>query len=46
MFSRGEIPESDKGSLRKINMKDIMGIYLHEVRDIGSKSMLQILECA
>ena len=43
MFSIGEGPRSDKGSLRKMKMKYIIGVYLHELSDIGSKSMLQIL---
>ena len=46
MFSRGEGPKSDKVSLCRINMKRIMRIYLREVSDIGSKSMLQRLLCA
>ena len=43
MFSRGEGPKSDKDSLHRMNMKEIMKIYLREVSDIGSKSMLQKL---
>ena len=37
MFSRGEGPKSDKGSLRRMKIKDIMRIYLREVSDIGCK---------
>ena len=43
MFSRGVAPKIDKGFLRRMKMKEIMRIYLREVSDIGSKSMLQIL---
>ena len=43
MFSRGEEPKIDKGSLRMMNMKEIIRIYLHAVSDIGIKSMLQRL---
>ena len=43
IFSRGEGPKIDKGSLRRMNMKEIMRIYLLEVSDIGSKSMMQVL---
>ena len=41
MFSRGEIPKSDKGSLRRMNMKEIIRMFLREVSDFGSKSMLK-----
>ena len=41
MFSRGEIPKSDKGSLRRMNMKEIMRMFFCEVSDFGSKSMLK-----
>ena len=43
MLSRGEGPRSDKGSLRRMNVNEMMRIYLCEVSDIGSKSMLQRL---
>ena len=43
IFSRGEGPKIDKGYLRRMNMKEIMRIYLLEVSDIGSKSMMQVL---
>ena len=46
MFSRGEGLKSDKGSLHRMKIKDIMRIYLREVSDIGCRIMLQILECA
>ena len=41
MFRRGEVPQNDKGSHLRINMKGIMIIYLHEVSDIRSETMLQ-----
>ena len=43
MFSRGEVTKSDKGSIPRMNMKEIMRIYLCEVGDIVSESMLQRL---
>ena len=41
IYSRDEGPKSDKGYIRRMNMKKIMRIYLREVSDIGSKTMLQ-----
>ena len=46
MFRRGEGPKNDKCSLRRISIKEKMRIYLREVSDIGSKTMLQRLQCA
>ena len=45
IFGRGEGPRSGKGCLCKMNTKEILRIYLCEVGDIVSKSMLQILLC-
>ena len=45
MFSRDEGTKSDKGSILRISTKERMRIYLREVSDIGSKIMLQRLEC-
>ena len=39
MFRRGVGPKNEKGSLRRMNMKEIMRIYLREVSDIGSKTI-------
>ena len=46
MLSRGEGPKSDKVSLRGINTKERMTTYSRKVSDIGSKSVLQRLQCA
>ena len=46
MFRRSVGPKSDEVSLCRMKAKEIMRIYLCEVGDIGSKSMLQILLCA
>ena len=43
MFRRGVGPKNYKGSLRRMNMKEIMIIYLREGSDIGSKTMIQRL---
>ena len=43
MFIRGVGPKNDKGYLHRENMKEMMRIYLREVSDIGSKTILQIL---
>ena len=43
MLSGGEGSKSDKYSLRRTNMKETMNIYLREVSNIGSKSILQRL---
>ena len=43
MFIRGDGPKSDKGSLRRMKMKEKKRIYLLEVSDIGRKTMLQLL---
>ena len=45
LFSRGEGSKTDKGSLRKTKMKEITRNDLREVSDIGSKIMLQRLQC-
>ena len=39
VFRRGEGPKNYKGSIRRINMKEIIRIYLREVSDIGSKNI-------
>ena len=43
MFIRGDGPKSDKGSLRRMKMKEKTRIYLLEVSDIGRKTMLKLL---
>ena len=43
MFSRGEKPKSDKGSLHRMNIKEKMRIYLNRVINILRKGMLQRL---
>ena len=41
MFRRVVGSKNDKGSIHSMRMKEIMIIYLHEVNDIGSETMLQ-----
>ena len=41
MFRRTVVPKHGKGSIHRMNMKEGMRIYLLEVSDIGSKTMLQ-----
>ena len=41
MSRRGLETENDKGSRRRMKSKEITRIYLREVSDIGSKTMLQ-----
>ena len=43
MFRVGVGPQNGKGYLRRIKRKEIMKIYLREVSNIGSKTMLQRL---
>ena len=45
MFKRGKVPKNDKYSLRRMNMKAII-IFLRDISDIGSETMLQKLFCA
>ena len=45
MFRRGEGTKNDKGSLYRMNMKEIMRIYLREVSDNGSKNVTKIIVC-
>lgn len=42
IFRRGVGTKNDKGSRCRMKTKDITRIYLREVSDIGSKTMLQI----
>ena len=42
MLRRGVGTKNDKGSRCRMKTKDITMIYLREVSDIGSKTMLQI----
>ena len=41
MLRRVEGSKNYKGSLLRMDMKEIMWVYLGELSDIGSKTMLQ-----
>ena len=45
MFKRGKVPKNDRYSLRRMNMKAII-IFLRDISDIGSETMLQKRFCA